>query len=183
MLDQLGPRRGSLAQRLADQLCEALAGDLAQGIYRFAAYAPSRRIDHTFHGGIITAVIAFFIGALWVSVISNIGIAAFVDTLGAFLAPLYGILVADYYLVRKQNIDVEALFSSDPDARYHYNNGWNMKAIFAFAIAALFSVATVWVPALSELSGYGWVIGAVLGGVLHLGLMRLQTAEAGKTAQ
>jgi NCS1 family nucleobase:cation symporter-1 len=133
-------------------------------------------------GGIITAVIAFFIGALWVSVISNIGIAAFVDTLGAFLAPLYGILVADYYLVRKQNIDVEALFSSDPEARYHYNNGWNMKAIFAFAIAALFSVATVWVPALSELSGYGWVIGAVLGGVLHLGLMRLQTAEAGKAA-
>jgi NCS1 family nucleobase:cation symporter-1 len=134
-------------------------------------------------GGIITAVIAFFIGALWVSVISNIGIAAFVDTLGAFLAPLYGILVADYYLVRKQNIDVEALFSSDPDARYHYNNGWNMKAIFAFAIAALFSVATVWVPALSELSGYGWVIGAVLGGALHLGLMRQQAADAGKAAR
>ncbi len=131
-------------------------------------------------GGIITAGIAFFIGALWVTVISNIGIAGFVDTLGAFLAPLYGILVADYYLVHKQNIDVDDLFSSDPDGKYHFNDGWNIKAIAAFGIAAVFSVATVWVPALAELAGYGWVIGAVLGGALHIALARLQTAHAGK---
>ena len=123
-------------------------------------------------GGVITAIIAFFIGALWVSVISNIGIAGFVDTLGAFLAPLYGILVADYYLVRKQKIDVDALFSSDPEGPYFYGNGWNGKAIAAFGMAAVFSVATVWVPALAQLSGYGWVIGAVLGGGFHLILTR-----------
>ncbi|MGB5557012.1 MAG: NCS1 family nucleobase:cation symporter-1 [Paracoccaceae bacterium] len=123
-------------------------------------------------GGVITAIIAFFIGALWVSVISNIGIAGFVDTLGAFLAPLYGILVADYYLVRKQKIDVDALFSADPNGPYFYGNGWNGKAIGAFAMAAVFSVATVWVPALAQLSGYGWVIGAALGGGFHLMLTR-----------
>jgi NCS1 family nucleobase:cation symporter-1 len=39
-------------------------------------------------------------------------------------------------------------------------------------VAAIFSIATVWVPALAVLSGYGWVIGAVLGGVIHWGLMR-----------
>lgn len=123
-------------------------------------------------GGVITAVIAFFIGALWVSLISQIGIAAFVDTLGALLAPLYGILVADYYLLRRQEIDVDDLFSSSPTGRYHYTNGWNRNAIYAFGLAAVFSVATVWVPALSQLSGYGWVIGAVLGGALHLVFMR-----------
>lgn len=123
-------------------------------------------------GGVITAIVAFFIGALWVPLISNIGIAAFVDTLGAFLAPLYGILVADYYIVRHRKISVDDMFSSDPSGPYFYGNGWNHKAIVAFALAAVFSVATVWVPALSQLSGYGWVIGAVLGGVLHTGLMR-----------
>ncbi|MCR4268084.1 NCS1 family nucleobase:cation symporter-1 [Nitratireductor sp. ZSWI3] len=122
-------------------------------------------------GGIITAVVAFFIGALWMPVISNIGIAAFVDTLGAFLAPLYGILVADYYIVRRKRVAVDDLFSSDPAGPYFYGNGWNHRAILAFALAAIFSVATVWVPALSELSGYGWVIGAVLGGALHVVLM------------
>ncbi|MXN67227.1 NCS1 family nucleobase:cation symporter-1 [Stappia sp. GBMRC 2046] len=123
-------------------------------------------------GGIITAIIAFFIGALWVPLISNIGIAGFVDTLGAFLAPLYGILVADYYLLRRQKISVEDMFSSDPEGPYFYGNGWNHKAILAFGASAIFSVATVWVPALAGLSGFGWVIGAVLGGTLHLALMR-----------
>lgn len=123
-------------------------------------------------GGIITAVIAFFIGALWTSVISQIGIASFVDTLGAFLAPLYGILVADYYIVHRQSLSVDDLFSGDPNGPYYYDNGWNMRAIGAFGIAAIFSVATVWVPALGSLSGYGWVIGAVLGGGLHAMLMR-----------
>lgn len=129
-------------------------------------------------GGIITAVVAFFIGALWVAVIQNIGIAGFVDTLGAFLAPLYGILVADYYLVRRQQIDIDDLFNSDPSGKYHYTDGWNRKAIAAFAIAAIFSVATVWLPALSQLSGYGWVIGAVLGGLLHLLLQRGTETQA-----
>lgn len=123
-------------------------------------------------GGFIAAAVAFFIGALWVALISNIGIAGFVDTLGAFLAPLYGILVADYYIVRRREILVDDMFSSDPDGQYFYGNGWNVKAIAAFALAAVFSVATVWVPALGELSGYGWVIGAVLGGTLHIVLMR-----------
>ena len=123
-------------------------------------------------GGVITAVIAFFIGALWLPVISTIGIAGFVDTLGAVLAPLYGILVADYYLVRRQHVSVDDMFSSDPGGPYYYSKGWNRKAIAAFGIAAIFSVATVWVPALAQLSGYGWVIGAVLGGMLHLALMR-----------
>ncbi|MCT7374087.1 NCS1 family nucleobase:cation symporter-1 [Chelativorans salis] len=122
-------------------------------------------------GGVITAVVAFFIGALWVPLISNIGITGFVDTLGAFLAPLYGILVADYYIVRRKKVSVDDMFSSDPSGPYFYGNGWNHKAIIAFAIPAIFSVATVWVPALSQLSGYGWVIGAVLGGALHVGLM------------
>ncbi|MDH2326566.1 NCS1 family nucleobase:cation symporter-1 [Cereibacter sp. SYSU M97828] len=129
-------------------------------------------------GGIVTAVIAFFIGALWVPLISTIGIAAFVDTLGAVLAPLYGILVADYYLVRKQQVSLDDLYVAGPEGAYHYTDGWNMKAITAFAVAAVFSVLTVWVPSLAALSGFGWVIGAVLGGVIHVALMRGQSPVA-----
>ena len=91
--------------------------------YDIANLAPSKISAKT--GGVITAVIAFFIGALWVSLISTIGIAAFVDTLGAFLAPLYGILVADYYLIRKQRLNVQDLFSNQPGGNYYYDDGWN----------------------------------------------------------
>ena len=74
--------------------------------------------------------------------------------------------------MRKQKIDLEALFSADPNGPYYYEGGWNKKAIMAFGVAALFSIATVWVPALGSLSGFGWVIGAVLGGGFHILLMR-----------
>lgn len=138
--------------------------------YDLANLAPSKISAKT--GGIITAVIAFFIGAFWVSVISNIGITGFVDTLGVFLAPLYGILVADYYVIRKQRINVQDLFSTSRGGSYYYDNGWNRTAILAFGIAAVFSLGTVWHPALSVLSGFGWVIGAILGGALHVAMMR-----------
>ncbi|WP_263081526.1 NCS1 family nucleobase:cation symporter-1 [Endozoicomonas sp. Mp262] len=118
-------------------------------------------------GGVITALISFFIGALWVSLISNIGIDGFVNTLGAVLAPVYGIMMVDYYLLKKQELNVQDLFSSEPDSAYFYHNGWNRKALQAFAIAAAFAIGTVWVPALSALQGFGWMIGAVIGGVLY----------------
>lgn len=138
--------------------------------YDIANLAPSRISART--GGFITAGIAFVIGALWVSTISAIGIAAFVDTLGAVLAPLYGIMVVDYYLIKKQHLNIQDLFSSEPGREYYFDGGWNRKALIAFAIAGVFSIATVWVPALEALSGYGWLLGAALGGLVHFILMR-----------
>ncbi|MCT7654374.1 cytosine permease [Oceanimonas sp. NS1] len=118
-------------------------------------------------GGLITAVVAFFVGALWVSVISQIGIPGFVNALGAIVAPFYGIIVVDYYLVKRQQLNMQQLFSRDPEGAYFYQNGWNKKALTAFGLAALFSIATVWVPALADLNGYGWLIGAALGGLFY----------------
>ncbi len=122
-------------------------------------------------GGYLTAVFGFIIGALWVAVIDQIGLPTFVDTLGAVLAPLYGILVADFYVVQRRVLKIEAMFSMDPSQPYFYEKGWNYRALGAFGIAACFSVATVWVPALAELSGFAWVIGAIIGGTLYIAVM------------
>ena len=119
-------------------------------------------------GGIITAILGFVIGAFWVSVISNIGMFPFVNTLGAILAPVYGIMIVDYYVIKNQRLDVNQLFSTKKGGKYYYDNGWNQKAFVAWAIAGVFSVLTVWHPSLSWLGGYAWIIGAALGTVLHL---------------
>ncbi len=143
-----------------------LVANFIPAAYDIANMAPAR--INAKAGGLIAAGIAFFIGALWVAFISAIGIAGFVETVGALLAPLYGILIADYYLVQKRELDVEALFSESPSGRYFYGNGWNGRALVAVALAALFSVGTVWLPALQSLSGFGWLIGAFLGGLLYV---------------
>lgn len=123
-------------------------------------------------GGIITATTAFVVGALWVPVFSHLGIAKFVDTLGALLAPFYGILVIDYFLIQKQQLNVQHLFSAEPGTAYYYSKGWNLRALAAFGLAAIFSISTVWAPELRGLTGYAWILGAALGAALHYLLMR-----------
>jgi len=134
--------------------------------YDLANLMPSKINFRT--GGLITSIVGFIIGALWVSFISKVGMFPFVNTLGAILAPVYGIMIVDYYVIKNQRIDINQLFSSKKGGKYYYNNGWNQKAFVAWAIAGVFSVLTVWHPALSSLGGYAWIIGAALGTVLHL---------------
>ena len=134
--------------------------------YDLANLMPSKINFRT--GGLITAIAGFIIGALWVSFISKVGMFPFVNTLGAILAPVYGIMIVDYYVIKKERIDINQLFSSKKGGKYYYNDGWNQKAFVAWAVAGVFSVLTVWHPSLSSLGGYAWIIGAALGTVLHL---------------
>ena len=121
--------------------------------------------------GLATSVFALVIGGLWTAVISNIGIAGFVNTLGATLAPIFGIMIVDYYVIRKEELNRDDLYNMS-GGDYHYGNGWNDAALIAFAVASVFSVATVWVPALGILSGYAWIIGAIFGGVIYNALAK-----------
>ena len=134
--------------------------------YDLANLIPSKINFRT--GGLITSIVGFIIGAFWVSFISNVGMFPFVNTLGAILAPVYGIMIVDYYVIKKQRLDVNQLFSTKKGGKYYYNDGWNQKAFVAWAIAGVFSVLTVWHPSLSGLGGYAWIIGAALGTILHL---------------
>ena len=123
-------------------------------------------------GGWITAVAGFIVGSLWVAVIGVIGLEKFVDTLGAVLAPLYGVLIVDYYLLRKQSLKLQDAFTMDKKGIYHFTNGWNVRALVACGVASLFSIATVWLPFLQQLEGFAWLLGAFLGGLFHYIAMR-----------
>ncbi len=55
------------------------------------------------------------IGGLWVAFITQMGLFPFVNTLGAILAPVFGIMIADYYILKKQQLNVDALFDDSPE--------------------------------------------------------------------
>lgn len=81
------------------------------------------------------------------------------DTLGAFIGPLFGVLIAHFYLVHKQRIAVDQLFTMDPAGTYFYRKGYNPSAIYATAIAAVFSLSSVFVPGVKAADDYSWFIG------------------------
>jgi len=70
-----------------------------------------------------------------------------------------------------------------PDGPYYYKRGWNIRAIAAFGIAAIFAVLTVWLPALAGLAGFAWIIGAALGGLFYWVAMHGQAAPAPRATQ
>ena len=117
--------------------------------------------------GIIIGVLAFFIGGTWISILSQIGILSIVDTIGSFFGPMFGILIANYYVVTKQKIINKDLFSSSETGSYYFSKGWHLKALYSLFIAFIFSASTIWNPELRFLQSASWLIGALVSFVTY----------------
>ncbi len=94
------------------------------------------------------------------------------DTLGAFIGPLFGVLICHYYLVHKQKVAVDDLFTMDEAGVYHYTRGFNPSAVWATLIAAVVAVSCVFVPGVDKATDYSWFIGCGLGLAVYYVLAR-----------
>jgi len=145
--------------------------------FDFANVFP-RKIDFK-KGGYIAAGIALVLYpfAPWEG-----NAAAFVGAIGATMGPLLGIILADYYLLAKGEIDVEALYRED--GRYRYRGGWNVNALVATAVGALFSsILPNFTTLLPSWWGiYGWFFGVAIGAITYLLLSTLTRRAAGVAA-
>ncbi|PRY16946.1 NCS1 family nucleobase:cation symporter-1 [Kineococcus rhizosphaerae] len=133
--------------------------------YDFANTAPSRISFRT--GGTITAVVSLLVMP-WKLYSSPVAVNYFIGGVGALIGPLFGIMVVDYYLVRRGHVDVDALYSADPAGRYHYRRGVNPNAVGALVAAGALTLLVAFWPALSGLAAYSWLVGCIAGGALYL---------------
>jgi len=78
----------------------------------------------------LAILVAFFSG--WV--FDNVG--TFLAFLGVGFAPLVGLQIADYYLLRRGRIDLRGLFVAGRDGPYHFWGGVNPAGFAAFAAGA-----------------------------------------------
>ena len=105
---------------------------------------------------------------------SPLVILYFLSGLGALLGPLYGVIMVDYWLVRKGRIDVPSLYSEDPSGAYYYSRGVNLRAVAAFIPAALIAIVLALVPVFHWVSPFSWMIGASIAAMLYLIIARRQ---------
>ena len=94
-------------------------------------------------------------------------ILSFVDTLGSFFGPLFGLIICDYYFIKNKKIINKDIFSSNKDGAYYYSNGWHIKGLYAVFIGFIFSAATIWNSNLNFLQSYSWIIGAVVSFIIY----------------
>jgi NCS1 family nucleobase:cation symporter-1 len=98
------------------------------------------------------------------------------DTLGAFIGPLYGVLIADYYLVKKRQVVVDDLYTLSPDGTYHYRKGYNPAAIIATVVGATIAMLVVLLGS-ADAAAFSWFIGAGLAFAVHMAMSRRQVVS------
>ena len=105
----------------------------------------------------------------------------------ALLGPVAGIMIADFFFIRKRRLDVDALYSMERDSSYWYANGFNVRALIAFAVGSgvcvpgflvAVGLASSCAPAFAAIYDNAWFVSFFLGGGLHLALDKLFPSRA-----
>lgn len=145
--------------------------------FDFSNVAPRRISWRT--GGMIAAVASIFITP-W-NLFNNPAVIHYtLDVLGAFIGPLYGVLVVDFYLVKRGRLAVDDLYTVSPSGAYWYRDGVNWRAVAALLPAALIAVLCVMVPTLTGAANFSWFIGAALGALFYRALTLGVSARASR---
>ena len=121
---------------------------------------------------LIIIVISFFVSIFWLTVLSQIGILSIIDTLGAFFGPVFGIMVTDFYLIRKSNIINKDIYSLEKNGTYYFTGGWQIKGIYSLMVGFIFSASTIWNINLMFLQSYSWIIGFLISSIVYYLLAR-----------
>ncbi|MGH9712336.1 MAG: NCS1 family nucleobase:cation symporter-1 [Candidatus Acidiferrales bacterium] len=75
----------------------------------------------------------------------------------SFLGPIAGVMIADYYVIRKRVILTDDLF--ERGGAYEFSGGFNWRAILALAAGILVALIGLEVRALHSLYQYAWFVG------------------------
>jgi NCS1 family nucleobase:cation symporter-1 len=139
-------------------------------------------------GGVITCVIGLFMQP-W-RLLANHGsfIIGWLVGYSSFLGPVAGVLIADYFVVRKTELDTDDLYRRN--GRYEYSRGFNPSAVIALVAGILCALAgllarpaaqrpgaSALVHAMAATYDYAWFIGFGVSFGLYLVLMRNETSR------
>ena len=82
------------------------------------------------------------------------------------LGPIAGIMIADYFLLRQANLDVDSLYCRG--GLYEYRNGVNWIALISLLGGILMALSGLVVPALRPLYDYSWFVGFAVAAAVYI---------------
>jgi len=156
-------------------LATNIAANVVSPANDFAHLAP-RKISFRL-GGLITGVVGILMMP-WKLVADPSGyIFTWLIGYSALLGPIGGIMIADYFVLRKRQLAVDELYQ--PDGRYRYHDGWSLVAIFSLILSVLPNLpgflvtikvlpASTVAPFFVSLYHYAWFVGFFLAFAFYL---------------
>jgi NCS1 family nucleobase:cation symporter-1 len=86
------------------------------------------------------------------------------------LGPVAGVMIADYFIVRKRTLDVDDLYRRG--GVYEYRNGWNPRALIALGLGVAIALVGLAIPVMRWLYDYAWFVGFATSAAIYTVLMR-----------
>ena len=87
------------------------------------------------------------------------------------LGPVAGIMVSDYFLIRKTELDVNSLYHRE--GAYYYTKGINPRAVAALVLGVTVALIGLAVEPLHFLYDYAWFVGFFTAAIVYVALMKL----------
>jgi NCS1 family nucleobase:cation symporter-1 len=168
-------------------LATNIAANIVSPANDFANIAPKKINFKT--GGLITGIIGILIFP-WKLIADPSGyIFIWLVGYSSLLGPIGGIMIADYYFIRKQQLNTKELYQHNGE--YGFTKGFNYKAILALLLGVFPNVpgflttikviSADAVPAwLSGLYNYAWFVGFFISGLSYMLLMQSNKARITK---
>jgi NCS1 family nucleobase:cation symporter-1 len=147
--------------------------NLVSPAYDFANLAPQKIT--MWRGALIAAALATAI-LPW-RLLSTAGSYVFtwLNTSADLLGPVAGVMIADYWFVRRRELSVPDLYRTD--GLYRYAGGFNPRALIALAVGIGVSLAGRWFEPLRLLADLGWTTGFLVGGAVYGALASISSRD------
>lgn len=126
-------------------------------------------------GGVITCLMGIALAPWKLLANYKTFILGWLGGYAAFLGPVAGIMICDYFIVRRRVLLVEDLYLRD--GQYEYAGGVNWNAIAALALGAGSALSGLIVPTLRVLYDYSWFVGFAVSFAAYYWLMRGHSQE------
>ena len=170
-------------------LATNIAANIVSPANDFSNLAP-RKINFK-RGGYITGIIGILIFP-WKLIADPTGyIFTWLIAYSSLLGPVGGIMIADYYFIRSQQLNINDLYNIK--GQYSFKNGLNTNALLALLLGILPNVpgflvtvkimSTTTMPAwITNLYHYAWFVGFFVSGIIYILLMRKSRVHQTKSA-
>ncbi len=121
-------------------------------------------------GGLITGVVGLLMMPWKLLTDFNSYIFGWLVGYSGFLGPIAGVMIADYFLVRKTQLDVASLYRRN--RLYEYRRGVNPKALVALGAGVFVALFGLVAPPFRWLYDYAWFVGFAVSGAVYWVAMR-----------
>ena len=126
-------------------------------------------------GALITGIIGILIMPWKLLADPSLYIFTWLNTYSGFLGPIAGILIVDYFILRKKALNLADLYLEKGE--YTYNKGFNVNAIIAVVVGIIVAVIGKIIPGLKILFDYAWFVGFAVSFFVYWGLMAGKISE------